>query len=257
MVRLGNVVLFNASTAENGSELWRSDGTAEGTTLVKDIFAGPASGARDAQLTVYQGKAYFNGTDPGGSELWVTDGTPAGTKLVRDINAIGGSVPKEFAVVGDFLYFQAYDPTNGTELWRTDGTAANTKLVSDVAPGSISSNPAHIVGQGDDIVFVATVGIGGDQLWRVTPAPITAVESPEQGELLAVYPNPAENRIMLHTKTPAAIRNVALYDLQGRNVTGVYSGDDNSMSVGHLSAGVYILTAETSQGQFRTLVVKR
>jgi len=124
-------------------------------------------------------------------------------------------------------------------------------------PGSPSSNPTHIVGHGDDIVFVATVGIGGDQLWKVTPAPVTAVESPERDELLAVYPNPAETRIMLHAKNPEVIHNVALYDLQGRNVTGAYSGDDNSMYVGHLSAGVYILTAETPQGQLRKMVVKK
>src|SRR6185436_17440160 len=41
--RLGNVVIFAASDTEHGRELWRTDGTPQGTSLLMDIDPGPAS----------------------------------------------------------------------------------------------------------------------------------------------------------------------------------------------------------------------
>lgn len=37
---IGNTVYFFAKTLTNGFELWKSDGTAAGTLLVKDIYPG-------------------------------------------------------------------------------------------------------------------------------------------------------------------------------------------------------------------------
>jgi len=42
LVRIGRVVYF-AATTSIGAELWRSDGTAQGTTLVKDIVVGTST----------------------------------------------------------------------------------------------------------------------------------------------------------------------------------------------------------------------
>src|SRR5690242_11284010 len=39
----GSTVLFVASTPDTGTELWRTDGTAAGTALVKDIAVGAGS----------------------------------------------------------------------------------------------------------------------------------------------------------------------------------------------------------------------
>ena len=40
MTAVGNRLFFVWRTEENGRELWVSDGTAAGTTLVKDIYPG-------------------------------------------------------------------------------------------------------------------------------------------------------------------------------------------------------------------------
>ena len=44
--------------------------------------------------------------------------------MVKDIN-IGStdSGPYYLTVIGNTLYFQAYDGTNGSELWKSDGTS--------------------------------------------------------------------------------------------------------------------------------------
>jgi ELWxxDGT repeat protein len=67
------------------SELWKSNGTAAGTVLVKKM-------AGTFNLTSIGGTLYFVADDGAhGSELWKSDGTPAGTVLVKDINPSGSS----------------------------------------------------------------------------------------------------------------------------------------------------------------------
>ena len=78
-VRMGNHVYFTASGAGLGRELWRTDGTPEGTTLVRDIIPGSVEGS-PSRLTVWKDRLYFVVPLPwGGLTLYVSDGTAAGT----------------------------------------------------------------------------------------------------------------------------------------------------------------------------------
>src|SRR5439155_5431040 len=77
---------FFVASEANGRELWKSDGTAAGTVLVKDINPGPGDSSPDG-LTNVNGTLFFAAFDPTtGRELWKSDGTAAGTVLVGDIN---------------------------------------------------------------------------------------------------------------------------------------------------------------------------
>ena len=92
-VTLGNSVYFSANNGtwsdENrtGSEIWRSDGTSEGTYLVKDLWPGDGSGLQ-GNMYVLGNHLYFLGNDNGGNgtELWKSDGTENGTFMFKDIN---------------------------------------------------------------------------------------------------------------------------------------------------------------------------
>jgi ELWxxDGT repeat protein len=131
----------------HGYELWVTDGSANGTSLVKDI--NPASTSASSfpyNITALgNGRALFTADDGTtyGRELWVTDGTLAGTSLVKDINSgSGSSSPQEITALGDGrVLFQADDGTSGKELWVTDGTANGTYRVDDINPGAGSSVP--------------------------------------------------------------------------------------------------------------------
>ena len=72
-------------TARTAFELWKSDGTAAGTVMVKDINPGSGNSA-PLSLTNVNGKLYFAANDGAdGDELWKSDGTAAGTLMVKDI----------------------------------------------------------------------------------------------------------------------------------------------------------------------------
>ncbi len=125
-----NQSFFIATDGVYGEELWTTDGTKEGTTLVKDIYQGYL-GASIKNLFYHNGKLYFGANDGiSGHELWVTDGKEENTKLLKNIytNIKIGSNPRGFTVFNNEIYFFAADSsTNGyQDIWKTDGTEAGT-----------------------------------------------------------------------------------------------------------------------------------
>ncbi len=125
-------------TTASRHELWKSDGTEEGTVLVKDINSG--SGTSSPRFLTAVGDTLYFSADEGvnGFELWRSDGTVAGTVLVQDINPSGNSFPRSLTAVGDMLYFSADDGVNDRELWKSDGTEAGTVLLQDINPSGSS-----------------------------------------------------------------------------------------------------------------------
>ncbi len=108
MVEVNGTVFFRAQTegtggSDFGIELWKTDGTQQGTDLVKDIndtMAGahsypyPLTFMYQMPPTVKRGlgSKYLFAADNGseGFEPWVSDGSNAGTMLLKDISAGGG-----------------------------------------------------------------------------------------------------------------------------------------------------------------------
>src|SRR4051812_47586599 len=89
------MVFFTASDGVHGRELWKSDGTSDGTSLVKDInLNGDAlhdypyrSQPYYSSMVVMNDTLFFTATNgQSGMELWKSDGTDGGTLLVKDIN---------------------------------------------------------------------------------------------------------------------------------------------------------------------------
>ncbi|MGR0480856.1 MAG: ELWxxDGT repeat protein [Candidatus Electronema sp. V4] len=184
LTNVNGVLYFNADDGTNGYELWRSDGTAAGTFMVKDIYPGTSSwGTNDSfpsSLTHVNGVLYFSAGDgTNGEELWRSDGTAAGTFMVKDIYAgSGGSISytayyrnSPLTHVNGVLYFMANDGTNGWELWRSDGTAAGTFMVKDIYAGvnddgANSSSPSDLINVNGVLYFITVDGINAEGLWR-------------------------------------------------------------------------------------------
>lgn len=84
---VNGVLYFIADNGVDGDELWRSDGTSDGTFQVRNIGPGAADGLDGTSNFASIGDTlYFeadNGSD--GNELWKSDGTAAGTVQVANI----------------------------------------------------------------------------------------------------------------------------------------------------------------------------
>ena len=61
LTAVGNTLYFQANDGTNGYELWKSDGTASGTVMVKDINSGSGSSSLD-YLTAVGTTLYFQAT---------------------------------------------------------------------------------------------------------------------------------------------------------------------------------------------------
>lgn len=156
-VTAAGIGYFVANDGIHGPQLWRTDGTTNGTSMIKDVVPG---GWNIAELVASGSKVYFtveNGNP--GSDLLVSDGTAAGTfrlgsgSNLTDVNGTlffardKGLYKTDGTVKGTILVkaFNQFTPTgaainyggillfaggdSGPALWRSDGTANGTYLL--------------------------------------------------------------------------------------------------------------------------------
>ena len=202
---VNGVVYFAASGGNDTHEVWKTDGTVAGTTLVKNIYPGTPGYALNNFISL-NGTLYFTvygGT--AGNELWKSDGTTGGTTLVKTMP--GGNFSNHSTVLNDnlyflegdglwksdgstsgtvllkekrgsltsspelvmnvngLLYFTGNDDANGLELWKSDGTVAGTVLLKDIHAGSESSDLNAFAKVGNKLFFSANDGINGNEIW--------------------------------------------------------------------------------------------
>lgn len=201
---LGEDVLFSLDIANSAQQLWKTDGSAAGTSLVEDLgcctfsttsfaladsvlFVGPGSSSFEAvwrtdgtsagtfvlaevEASSFVGdtnQAFFVGeVDFDTFTLWRTDGTLSGTRLLISTP----SRPSLGTVFAGSLYFLNGD-ARGDELWTSDGTVAGTRIVRDLCPGSCSSNPQAFMATGQGVFFSAWEPQHGMEPWFTNGTP--------------------------------------------------------------------------------------
>ena len=180
LTALGAKVFFPAYDPSHGTELWSSDGTAQGTGLVADLLPGPV-GSEPTNLAAVGSRLFFAAHDTGMNELWASDGTASGTRSLGGVSTspstatalMGPSattssddladVPR--VQLGSLVVFEADDGEHGMEPWVTDGTSSGTVLLKDIDPGPASSDISDLTVAGSELFFEADDGIHGRELW--------------------------------------------------------------------------------------------
>lgn len=182
-VGAGTLSYFVVKSAAEGGELWRSDGTAAGTFLVRDIHQDPGSslgtgslaidflgyGSQladfvDSDMAPLNGRVLFTArTGNDAATLWSSDGTAAGTTRV----SAETSWPHNFARHGEHLFFTGALPWyegapiyRRQGLWRTDGTAAGTERLDE------DLHDLDLLASGGDFLFLRARDTDGN--WEGT-----------------------------------------------------------------------------------------
>lgn len=182
----GYRAFFAATDAEHGEELWVTDGTKEGTHMVKDIIPGSGSGA-PSYISRFNDKVVFSAvTEDEGRETWISDGTEEGTFLLADTYVMGDGDPKAFIQMDEkHVVFAAtddesaeYNPANIQQwLWITDGTPDGTYRLKEVDmrfPGQDKTTMyTTYVRVGRRVFFKADNidGTTGEELWVTDGTP--------------------------------------------------------------------------------------
>ena len=118
--RLGDYLYFGADDGVNGYELWRTNGTAAGTTLAQEINTG--SGGLDSSspdlFTALGGYLYFRANDNGVGKLWRISGQGEieSTVLPGTNSFIGCQCDRAITVLNGRLFMVLYSDETGSEF---------------------------------------------------------------------------------------------------------------------------------------------
>lgn len=181
--RIGENLLFLAAGAPSGRlTLWRTDGTPEGTAVLREFDLGGALVQPMTLAPVAGGETLlFAGPDGlGGHEPWITDGTAAGTALLEEIRPPrASSDPREVTRRhGGWVYFVADGEAGDGALWRAPASSGRLELVDARRPwGRLVAAGSRLFAISADRTVVARVEDDGAGV-RILAEPRSLVNEP-------------------------------------------------------------------------------
>lgn len=265
---------FRASDTIHGSELWVTNGTVAGTTLVKDIRTGTNSSNPD-NFIAYHGRIYFTAMDSTtGYQLYRTDGTAAGTEMVLPaIMTNTDPSPEELSVLtGKKMFYRANYNTLGSELWVLDIPWYINTSSQPAAGGTTTGGGGYY--QGDAVNLVATPNPNYEFVnWTEASSPVstnpaysftcgqynrtlvanfqllTGIEDNSDHQI-ALYPNPARNELNVTVQgLSGAVFTGQIFSVDGQllqSITNLGNGT-NIVDISHLTAGVYFMVLQNDE----------
>jgi len=154
----------------DGIQPWISDGTEQGTFMLKNIIPDSSGNVHIQQAVEFKNDLYFQHYAYAGSganrtqRLYKTNGTSAGTELAAETgNSNKTGTP---AANDQYILYPYFTSAYGTELWRTDLTKKNTQLVKDIFTGALGSDCNNLFSWNNIIFFSAYNNESGFALWR-------------------------------------------------------------------------------------------
>jgi ELWxxDGT repeat protein len=170
LIDISGELYFAADDGPHGWELWKSDGTAGGTTMVADLATppgagSPADGSYPSNLTDADGMLYFTASSNYSTPTLYRIDSTTGLPVVVDPIADGGpSNPQQLVAAGSGLFFTADNGSGATALWHSNGTTAGTSEIGNINPSG-SADITAITAVDSSVFFTADDGVHGAELW--------------------------------------------------------------------------------------------
>lgn len=195
----------------NGYKLWRTDGTAAGTSMVSDFGYGPpllGLSISDLAFHPQAGTLFVSIASGSNNEegLWSTDGTSAGT-----VHLVPGFFPPQnLTPFGQYLFYR-----QGNAVYRYDTVTGQVTSVAGVSGGSVW----EIMRVGDEIAMRRSVTTSQStmELWRIDPVAMTA-------NLVRDFNTSGGDEVQWITRAEGA-GEIYFTALNGAGVTHVYRSD--------------------------------
>lgn len=174
--------LFFAATSPQGRELWKTDGTASGTVMVKDLSTGDeeeydpvsaglgflfdvdfpvttsaANKTNPTNLFAVAGRLYFVARDNEGTKLYRSDGT-AGDTVPIEPQRLGYGPPHELTECNGRLYYRRAPLGLPAQIWEYDPVLDSHRALTSLAGGV--ANPAQLTASAGRLYFVGDDGNG-------------------------------------------------------------------------------------------------
>ncbi|MBM6500536.1 T9SS type A sorting domain-containing protein [Flavobacterium macrobrachii] len=236
--KVGNIIYFTAKDNTNGLELWKTNGTAAGTEMIKDITPGNNSNSWSPNSFIeFNNQLYFSKNDEiNGSQIWKSDGTNDGTVMVTS-NPQTTFYGNQLIKYNNLLFYSAYNQTNGVELWMLDSDD-NATLVQDITPGNEGSDPGDFIELNGYLYFMASTNgnATGRKIFRLNSQTLETNSS--KNNTISVYPNPA-NGIFHIENTVENQLEYTVYDQNGKKINHSQNGD--SIDITNQASGIYFL----------------
>jgi len=170
----------------------------------------------------------------------------------------------------DFIHNgQSVSVGGGINLWKTNASYKDTAIAFDFGSQSVDTVIINISSSSHNndttgSQYASYVGsvLKVDNITFTSQKASLGIDNITATQGIKVYPNPANNQVSVDlTNVFGSLQKLALYDMSGRMISSQsYSGRlrnaVETIDIGNLSSGIYLIEATTGSGKFYQKIVK-
>jgi ELWxxDGT repeat protein len=156
-------LFFVADNGTHGRELWKSDGTANGTVRISDI-APNAGNAGIGNMTNVGGRLHFSAV----SGLSTGDRIFRTNTALTNVETTGGGISNanSLIAIGSTLFFTQSPQIGGPQLCKLSAGVTTVVKTFDLIPGGQHPVPQKLMAMGSTLFFTAATAQHGRELWK-------------------------------------------------------------------------------------------